>query len=236
MHRSDELESPTGTLARSAAGNASKAGGYMESRKLCAYNQTRECFLGLEVDGADLSLAKLKDRIATLALKSGEGLWLTPFRGLPEWGIRVPLDLLYLDDDSRVIDVVESYPVFRANAATAAGNGAGPAHPLHLFVADTGGRSARAVRCRRDAAAPRALDRNRPHRQYGLACTGPFRPHSDRVGHQAPRGRCRCCPPNRCRMRKNAPRRALCRAPFAQGETAVERRSGAARIGEPLGG
>jgi len=90
----------------------------MESRKLCAYNQTRECFLGLEVDGADLSLAKLKDRIASLALKSGEGLWLSPFRGLPEWGIRVPLDLLYLDQDCRVIDVVESYPVFRANAAT----------------------------------------------------------------------------------------------------------------------
>ena len=90
----------------------------MESRKLCAYNQTRECFLGLEVDGADLSLAKLKDRISTLALKSGEGLWLSPFRGLPEWGIRVPLDLLYLDQDCRVIDVVESYPVFRANAAT----------------------------------------------------------------------------------------------------------------------
>ena len=90
----------------------------MEPRKLCAYNQTRECFLGLEVDGADLSLAKLKDRIASLALKSGEGLWLTPFRGLPEWGIRVPLDLLYLDKDCRVLDVVESYPVFRANAAT----------------------------------------------------------------------------------------------------------------------
>jgi hypothetical protein len=30
----------------------------------------------------------------------------------------VPLDLLYLDRDCRVIDVVESYPVFRANAAT----------------------------------------------------------------------------------------------------------------------
>ncbi|MGA2535069.1 MAG: hypothetical protein ABSF53_03570 [Terracidiphilus sp.] len=90
----------------------------MDSRKLCAYNQTRECFLGLEVEGADLSLAKLKDRIVSLTLKSGEGLWLAPFRGLPEWGIRVPLDLLYLDADSKVIDVVESYPVFRANAAT----------------------------------------------------------------------------------------------------------------------
>jgi len=119
MRRTDELELLNGTLDQHpAAGHSSRAGGNMESRKLCAYNQTRECFLGLEVDGADLSLAKLKDRIASLALKSGEGLWLAPFRGLPEWGIRVPLDLLYLDQDGRVIDVVESYPVFRASAST----------------------------------------------------------------------------------------------------------------------
>lgn len=90
----------------------------MESRKLCAYNQTRECFLGLEVDLTDLALPKLKEKIASLTLKSGEGLWMAPFRGLPEWGIRVPLDLLYLDQENRVVDVVESYPVFRANPST----------------------------------------------------------------------------------------------------------------------
>jgi hypothetical protein len=119
MNHMEELEMRTETTHQnSAAGYSEKAGGDMESRKLCAYNQTRECFLGLEVDGADLSLAKLKDRIASLTLKSGEGLWLSPFRGLPEWGIRVPLDLLYLDKEGRVIDVVESYPVFRANAST----------------------------------------------------------------------------------------------------------------------
>jgi hypothetical protein len=115
----EELEISTGTLNQHpAAGKSQKGGSNMESRKLCAYNQTRECFLGLEVDGVDLSLAKLKDRIVSLTLKSGEGLWLAPFRGLPEWGIRVPLDLLYLDKDGRVIDVVESYPVFRAGAST----------------------------------------------------------------------------------------------------------------------
>jgi len=119
MMGTDEVELLLVPLdSNTSAGYLSMAGGNMESRKLCAYNQTRECFLGLEVDGADLSLAKLKDRIASLALKSGEGLWLSPFRGLPEWGIRVPLDLLYLDRDCRVIDAVESYPVFRANAAT----------------------------------------------------------------------------------------------------------------------
>jgi hypothetical protein len=115
----EKLEMSNATLDQGPdAGHSRKAGGNMDSGKLCAYNQTRECFLGLEVDGADLSLAKLKDRIASSTLKSGEGIWLAPFRGLPEWGIRVPLDLLYLDKDGRVIDVVESYPVFRANAST----------------------------------------------------------------------------------------------------------------------
>jgi hypothetical protein len=115
----EELKLSTGTFNQHpVTGNSQKGGSNMELRKLCAYNQTRECFLGLEVDGVDLSLAKLKDRIVSLTLKSGEGLWLSPFRGLPEWGIRVPLDLLYLDQDGRVIDVVESYPVFRAGAST----------------------------------------------------------------------------------------------------------------------
>jgi hypothetical protein len=115
----EEIELSTGTFNHHpVAGNSQKGGSTMESRKLCAYNQTRECFLGLEVDGVDLSLAKLKDRIVSLTLKSGEGLWLSPFRGLPEWGIRVPLDLLYLDQDGRVLDVVESYPVFRAGVST----------------------------------------------------------------------------------------------------------------------
>jgi len=31
-----------------------RAGGMMETRKLCAYNQTRECFLGLEVVEANV--------------------------------------------------------------------------------------------------------------------------------------------------------------------------------------
>jgi hypothetical protein len=141
MQQREKFEKMTGTLNQHPGGGySSRVGGNMESRKLCAYNQTRECFLGLEVDTADLSLAKLKDRIASLALKSGEGLWLSPFRGLPEWGIRVPLDLLYLDQDCRVLDVVESYPVFRANASTPqpASVLALPTHSIYSSQTQTG--------------------------------------------------------------------------------------------------
>jgi hypothetical protein len=90
----------------------------MESRKHCAYNQTRECFLGLEVSAADLSGENFKERIARLALNSGEGLWMVPFRGIPETGMRAPIDLIYLDEDCRVIDAVESFPIGHATSSS----------------------------------------------------------------------------------------------------------------------
>ena len=89
----------------------------MELQRLCAYNQTRECILGLEVAPADLSVAELKALLGKLALKSGEGLWMEPFRGIPDTNMRVPLDLLYLDEDCRVIETVESFPTFHANSS-----------------------------------------------------------------------------------------------------------------------
>ncbi|MGA2652475.1 MAG: hypothetical protein ABSF28_18210 [Terracidiphilus sp.] len=85
----------------------------METRKLCAYNQTRECFLGLEVVEANVSYEGLRDMLASLNLQSGEGLWMSPFRGIPDKGINTPLDLVYLDADCRVLEVVESFPTFR---------------------------------------------------------------------------------------------------------------------------
>ena len=112
-----EVESTTWTPGQSpVAGFSLTAGGTMESRRLCAYNQTRECFLGLEVAAADLSLAEPQGLCWEVALKSGEGLWMAPFRGIPETNMRVPLDLIYLDEDCRVIEVVESFPTFHVTS------------------------------------------------------------------------------------------------------------------------
>jgi uncharacterized membrane protein (UPF0127 family) len=82
----------------------------MELRMYCAYNQTRECFLGLEVTAGDFSYKALGVEGA-LSLNPNEGLWLTPFRGIPHSGVTAPLDLIYLDKDSRVVALVESFPV-----------------------------------------------------------------------------------------------------------------------------
>jgi hypothetical protein len=89
----------------------------MESRTHCAYNQTRECFLGLEVTAADLSYAGIVELMSTMTLRSGEGLWIVPFRGIPTSGLPAPLDLIYLDEECRVIDLVESFPTFRISSS-----------------------------------------------------------------------------------------------------------------------
>ena len=122
------------------AGDSPTAGGNMESRKLCAYNQTRECFLGLEVVEADVSFERLRDILANLALLSGEGLWMSPFRGIPDRGISSPLDLVYLDADCRVLEVVESFPTFRGTPLSpqAASVLALPTHSIYSSQTQTG--------------------------------------------------------------------------------------------------
>jgi hypothetical protein len=114
MYRTD-LEVNVTTWAQKKHAGAEDlpgAGGlYLGTRKVCAYNQTRECFLGLEVITADLSNANFQERVMALTLNSGEGLLMLPFCGVPETGMRSPIDLIYLDPDYRVIEAVESFPV-----------------------------------------------------------------------------------------------------------------------------
>jgi uncharacterized membrane protein (UPF0127 family) len=90
----------------------------MESRTHCAYNQTRECFLGLEVKAADLPAPRVGELMSARPLKSGEGIWMTPFRGIPAAAMPAPLDLIYMDGDCRVIDMVESFPTFQVSSSS----------------------------------------------------------------------------------------------------------------------
>jgi len=91
----------------------------MELRMYCAYNQTRECFLGLEVTAGDFSYGMLSKQ-GTLTIRPNEGLWLTPFRGMPDSGLVTPVDLICLDKDCCVVDLVESFPAIRGISPKAA--------------------------------------------------------------------------------------------------------------------
>jgi hypothetical protein len=103
-----------------------------ESKNCCAYNETRKCILGVEIASGDFSSVNLAERLPLLTAKSGAGLWMNPFRGIPEIDVSVPLDLLYLDPDYRVIETVEFYPTFRVSPSCppAASVLALPAHSI----------------------------------------------------------------------------------------------------------
>jgi len=79
----------------------------------CVYNLTRESFLSLNVKAADTILMRLKGLIGRLRLRSDEGIWVVPSQGVHTLGLFFPLDLIYLDEQNRVIHLVESIPSFR---------------------------------------------------------------------------------------------------------------------------
>jgi hypothetical protein len=98
--------------------NSSKAEDYAEPGTRCAYNRTRGYILGVEVDCGDYSYASLADRLPMLTPKSGAGLWMIPFKGIPATEVPVPLDLIYLDAECRVIEAVEFFPTFQVSPSS----------------------------------------------------------------------------------------------------------------------
>lgn len=87
--------------------------------KCCAYNQTRERFLCANVNSGDFRASSLDTHLATLAPGSATALWLMPFRGISPTSVRVPIDLLYLDRNSVVIEAVESFPISSISSSSA---------------------------------------------------------------------------------------------------------------------
>ncbi len=82
-------------------------------KTLCVFNLTREAFLCLAVTPADTHLARLKGLLGRMRLKSDEGIWLMPSRGIHTIGMLFPIDLIYLDESNRVLHVVEHLGPFR---------------------------------------------------------------------------------------------------------------------------
>jgi hypothetical protein len=98
--------------------NSPKAEDCAELGTRCAYNRTRGYILGVEVDCGDYSYASLADRLPMLTPKSGAGLWMVPFKGIPATDVPVPLDLIYLDAECRVIEAVEFFPTFQVSPSS----------------------------------------------------------------------------------------------------------------------
>jgi len=78
--------------------------------KFRVYNRSREGFLNLEVLVVDTTAVSLKALMEDLAARVNTALWFTPYRGLPASHGVPPFDVVYLDEQYRVLQDVETYP------------------------------------------------------------------------------------------------------------------------------
>lgn len=77
-----------------------------------AYNRTRDCYLGIDIVVGEFVHATRRQWLPELRSGSGIGLWMKPFRGINPGEAQILIDLLYLDEDCRVIEAVELFPTF----------------------------------------------------------------------------------------------------------------------------
>jgi uncharacterized membrane protein (UPF0127 family) len=86
---------------------ARNAGNFMSTRRY-AFNVTKQAFINLGVTVADTPFARMRGLLGRMRLRSDEGLWTFPCRGIHTFGLMFPIDLIYLDAEVRVIHLVES--------------------------------------------------------------------------------------------------------------------------------
>ena len=84
----------------------------MDKQRYCVYNQTSECFLSLGVTLGANTLHRLKGALTKGPWRPDEGCWITRPKGLNTIGVLSMRDLIYLDENHRVLDVLESFPRF----------------------------------------------------------------------------------------------------------------------------
>lgn len=73
-------------------------------------NRTRRTVLASNVRLADTGLSRLRGFLLRPEPRTGEGLLLSPCNAIHTWGVRFPLDVVFLDAAGRVLRVIESLP------------------------------------------------------------------------------------------------------------------------------
>lgn len=64
---------------------------------LAVRNETRNTILGCAIGIADRAATRRKGLLGRSRLNPGEGLWIVPCQGIHTWGMKFPIDVLYLD-------------------------------------------------------------------------------------------------------------------------------------------
>lgn len=83
-------------------------------------NLTRAVVLAHRVEIADSGAARSKGLLGRNGLAPGEGLWIVPCESVHTFGMRFPIDLVYLDRHKKVKKVRSRVPPWRVSACLSA--------------------------------------------------------------------------------------------------------------------
>jgi uncharacterized membrane protein (UPF0127 family) len=68
-----------------------------QSPRLCVVNRTREIQLAHSIEVADEASTRRKGLLGRVNLAAGEGLWIVPCEAVHTFGMKFPIDLVFLD-------------------------------------------------------------------------------------------------------------------------------------------
>ena len=88
--------------------------------RLKVLNLTRRTILATSVEVANHSAARRKGLLGRGCLSAGEGLWIIPCESVHTFGMRFPIDLVYLDRNKTVKKVRSAVPPWRLSACLSA--------------------------------------------------------------------------------------------------------------------
>ena len=83
-------------------------------------NLTRQVVLAHRVEVADHGAARRKGLLGRDGLPAGEGLWIVPCESVHTFGMKFPIDLVYLDRNKKVKKVRNNVPPWRVSACLSA--------------------------------------------------------------------------------------------------------------------
>lgn len=90
------------------------------SERLQLSNLTRKTVLAASVEVADHGAARSKGLLGRNSLPAGEGLWIVPCEAVHTFGMRFPIDLVYIDRNKRVKKVRSAVRAWRISGCLSA--------------------------------------------------------------------------------------------------------------------
>lgn len=89
-------------------------------RRMLVQNETRHSVLAELTDVADTSAKRRKGLLGRDSLPIGHGLWIVPCESVHTYGMRFPIDVLYLDRKKRVRKLRRAMPPWRLSLCLSA--------------------------------------------------------------------------------------------------------------------